>query len=528
MRSSVPLGALGGGSLELRADGALRDWRMLNNHPAAVSPQGMKQSFEMAALGLWVGEPRNGAGRLLRTQLPAATSGSCAAVTIASGSGLSRIPVGADMMQLALNSTTACSEACCALRGCNAFLFETITDADMGSCTPGKACCFLKSALHKTVTKTLRGVVIIGNVSRSLQPFPPVQPNGIARVAALRYSGAFPVSRLDILDKPLLAASGGELSASLYAFSRFKMHDADATAAPAITFATVLRNPTSQPVRASVLFTMPDVLAGGAWAAEDTGADTLRLTKAGATATSGEFLVRGFASDAVMNTSWLAGDSLSDIWTAFEKGGGEFSGPAPASGGGGKQGALAVTVVVPAGQNVTAGVVLAWHLPHRNFDGQQVGQYYTNLFKDADAVASDAVTRMASSLSAVLSWNRWCMGTSIEHGLKDLLVNSPATFLKTGLWLADGRWRQYESYSCNQVRKMRSWPRSWANFSLLQLYSHRRKTWANLHRLGQPDTFVAPDGECAPARATGADDVRPGLAAARPFRTESLQFDAEF
>jgi Kef-type K+ transport system membrane component KefB len=34
MCSSVPLGALGGGSLELRADSALRDWRMLKNHPA--------------------------------------------------------------------------------------------------------------------------------------------------------------------------------------------------------------------------------------------------------------------------------------------------------------------------------------------------------------------------------------------------------------------------------------------------------------------------------------------------------------
>ena len=39
-----------------------------------------------------------------------------------------------------------------------------------------------------------------------------------------------------------------------------------------------------------------------------------------------------------------------------------------------------------------------------------------------------------------------------------------------------------------QVRKTPSWPRSWANFSLLQLYSHRN-AWANLHLLGQPGTF---------------------------------------
>jgi alpha-mannosidase len=34
------------------------------------------------------------------------------------------------------------------------------------------------------------------------------------------------------------------------------------------------------------------------------------------------------------------------------------------------------------------------------------------------------------------------------------------------------------------------WPRSWANFSLLWLYSHRN-AWANYHILGQPNTFLA-------------------------------------
>jgi hypothetical protein len=35
-----------------------------------------------------------------------------------------------------------------------------------------------------------------------------------------------------------------------------------------------------------------------------------------------------------------------------------------------------------------------------------------------------------------------------------------------------------------------SWPRSWANFSLLCLYS-RRNAWANLRLLGQPNTFLS-------------------------------------
>jgi hypothetical protein len=39
------------------------------------------------------------------------------------------------------------------------------------------------------------------------------------------------------------------------------------------------------------------------------------------------------------------------------------------------------------------------------------------------------------------------------------------------------------------VRKTPYRPRSWANFSLLSLYS-RWNAWANLHLLGQPKTFL--------------------------------------
>ena len=41
-----------------------------------------------------------------------------------------------------------------------------------------------------------------------------------------------------------------------------------------------------------------------------------------------------------------------------------------------------------------------------------------------------------------------------------------------------------------KVRKTPIWPRSWANFSLLYLCSHRN-AWANLRLLGQLNTFLA-------------------------------------
>ena len=68
------------------------------------------------------------------------------------------------------------------------------------------------------------------------------------------------------------------------------------------------------------------------------------------------------------------------------------------------------------------------------------------------------------------------------------------------------------SSSPSQVRKLPSWPRSWANCSLLQLYS-QRNAWANLHILDQPNTFLAPAGA---TETSGRVQRRQHLPAGRP------------
>ncbi|HXW12866.1 MAG TPA: GH116 family glycosyl-hydrolase, partial [Terriglobia bacterium] len=49
MRSAVPLGGLGSGTVELRADGSLSDWNIFNNSPAAAA----KIQVDDAFFGLW-------------------------------------------------------------------------------------------------------------------------------------------------------------------------------------------------------------------------------------------------------------------------------------------------------------------------------------------------------------------------------------------------------------------------------------------------------------------------------------------
>ena len=73
----------------------------------------------------------------------------------------------------------------------------------------------------------------------------------------------------------------------------------------------------------------------------------------------------------------------------------------------------------------------------------------------------------------------------------DVLLQALAVACESG-WYADFLENSEKERAAlgGQVRKTLSWPRSWANSSLLDLYS-RTNVWANLHRLGQPDTFFA-------------------------------------
>lgn len=56
------------GTLELRADGALRDWRLLNNQPGG--PDARKVDVETAAFALWGKGSGHTAASLLRTHAP--------------------------------------------------------------------------------------------------------------------------------------------------------------------------------------------------------------------------------------------------------------------------------------------------------------------------------------------------------------------------------------------------------------------------------------------------------------------------
>ena len=333
MRSAVPLGGLGSGTVELRADGSLCDWNIFNNSPAGG---GGKVQLKEALFGL-------------RTKIAGENP--------------------------------------------NAWAIRT----------------------HA--------------------------PEGLPSIEQLEYSGAFPVSRLRLVDSAL------PIEAELYAYCEFRMTDTEECTTPAVIFSFKLNNPGASEVETSLLFNLPNHIKGK-WSS----GRGLTLTSEGAEPTSGTMALRSVGEDT--STTCETGSTLQSLWSLFvEKG--SFGNRKVESEG--EHGAIAVEFKLAPGESRMVSFVMSWLLPHRTHAGEVVGNYYSSLYTSADDVSEDVIGRISEDLEGILEWQTACFDNSLPEWLQDSLINSPATVYKTGFWMNasfytdDIGWRQFESFSCPNV-----------------------------------------------------------------------------
>lgn len=351
IRSAVPLGGLGAGTIELRADGSLRDWNIFNNSPAGG---GGKVHLDEAVFGLRT-QVENGEAKawVLRTHPPAGLSG----------------------------------------------------------------------------------------------------------IAQIEYSGAFPVSRLRFADDNL------PLAVELYAYCEFRLYDPEGSATPAVIFTFNLHNPSEKSVEVSLMFNLPNHI-GGNFSSSQKG---LTLSKAGTSPTSGNMALR--IAEANLPCSWLVSSDLPTVWEDFSKDG-KFS-TTPIKNKFAQHGALATSVKLASGQFGMITFVLSWYFPYRPHAGEILGNYYTKLYSSAEDVADKVIARLPDTWQSIYQWQRLCFDNSLPEWLQDAMVNSVATIFKTGMWFADGRFRQWESFCCPAVEPIhihfyRSLPYVWFFPSLHQ------------------------------------------------------------
>lgn len=340
MRSSVPLGGLGAGTVELRADGSLHDWTIFNNSPAGG---GAKVQLDEA---LFAVKARSSAASLS---------------------------------------------------------------------------------------------------ARALRTHP---PRFLPGVEAIEYSGSYPVSRLTFRDRAF------PFPLTLYAASEFHLRSPERSATPAALFTFVIRNPGDQPLDASLLFVLPNHTAG-----TFTFDEVLALRRDGTEALSGSMAV-GVVGDGVA-LSAASSDSFYRLWEEFSAWDdlhstlralpAEPGGPAsiaPAAPEPQRYGALSARLSLAPGRESAVTFVLGWHFPHRRFSGKIVGNFYSTLYRDAADVVRKASSRLEQTWQGARAWHELCFDSTLPEWLQDAMVNSAATMAKTGLWVSDGRWRQWESFSC--------------------------------------------------------------------------------
>lgn len=345
MRSSVPLGGLGTGTIELRADGSLRDWNIFNNSPAG----GMKKQLDEAMFYVWIKEKEQEPKmKILRTHPSNYNSG----------------------------------------------------------------------------------------------------------VEEIEYFGAYPVSKLVYTDSEI------PVKISLYAYSEFNLYNSQKSATPAINFTFSIENTMDEEIEISLMFVLPNAIKG----VYDVEGNRMMLRSESSEFQQGEIVMQVEGNDLRVTT--VKADSLYGIQRDYWAYGGfpEYMSSQqkenPIDGAVGRMfyedkvkdyGSISGKTTIKPNERKEVSFILAWYFPNRSHAGEILGNYYANIYSSACDVAEKVAKRIPETLKGIGQWQSLCFDNSLPEWLQDAMVNSSATMAKTGMWFGDGRWRQWESFSCPAV-----------------------------------------------------------------------------
>jgi uncharacterized protein (DUF608 family) len=146
---------------------------------------------------------------------------------------------------------------------------------------------------------------------------------------------------------------------------------------------------------------------------------------------------------------------LSDLWSDFA-GDGRFS-ESDSPSNSNMFGAIAASATLAPGETKALTIVFSWHLRHRLYVGQDLGNFYATHLKDSLEAARSVSSRLVDVVSDGAAWNALATNNSYPRAFADFVVNSLATQVKMAVWVSKdsaanatlprGRFRQFEAFS---------------------------------------------------------------------------------
>ena len=490
MRSAVPLGGVGAGSVELRGDGSLHEWTIANQSPGGAAKYGVVDEAVMAVRVAPVGGGGGGGGegeqagvvaRLIRTQPPLGLPG-VAGLRYRGSYPVSRLDVegegeeGLQGVQVAV------------------FAYYALRPFDLNrSVTP--ALVLTLTAHNPTAEAREVGFMLslpwgVESDQTRAGPSPPLRtlPNVTTPAACMQLCGG---------EGQCASWTWVRGECAMSAQVPLNRYQAGASSGVKGTWQWQAQEPSSpsgfssaasSPLR-HVRAVDPHGPASG----------DLSLWP---TSTSSS------PSPPTPTYSYATGDCLPTLFSAFAATGRlNSSGPSPTltptptttTTTTAVHGAAAITTTLPPGQNATLSVVFAWYFPHRDHVGQDVGNFYANLFEDSaeaaksmvgvggeglvevvDDIAALHATYLDSTLPEYaplplldshpptpsplpsLSPDRsplrphlvCCpLRARLRRYLVDSLVNS-FSHVRSAMYVKDGTWRQWEAYDVSGARTL--------------------------------------------------------------------------
>ena len=432
IRSAPPLGGLAAGSVELRADGTLRSWTLENASPAGSTKTAW---LDAAALGVRISGGGGGNAshaRLLRTHPPSGLPG-VQRLAFSGASPFSRLVPSDAALPPALDLTV--------------YGRSRWRVGDMAaSALPAVA--FTITAHNPSAHDPLELAFFL-----SL----PIQlQTGMVRASEAGAHGAFDVA----------APSATACAAACIANSTcVSWNFVNATSACTLTTdATCVPPAANSPERefeaegtgldgSGVRGRWRAARSPGCLTLERAGthaaAGTAALCAAGETTSSRDSNAKYGIDDDVHITFGTA-PSLHELWAPFDA-----TGSLDGAHADGLIGAAAASLVVPPGANASVTISLGWHFPHRDFMGTTIGNQYAHIYKDAEEAAAALLEGAPTAVADVDAWAAFASAftgpsSSLPTWLGDSILNT-LHHARSAFWLSDGRFRQWESFSCVNV-----------------------------------------------------------------------------